>query len=212
MLLRFLSKAVGPREPTHPISFWVDFPLRSLVPAYAAEHFRDAEDDTLTTFQAVPLKDPLLKDFPRKLSRAALEGFKIILQYSGVDTTGEPGDIAALSRLVTLVEGFDILRDEVYMQLVKQTRDTPSIDGFFHTWEILLLIATIYPASPALRDVLKSHISEAARSSDQRVAAIAQFTYLKFISRCKREAPLAGAASSGRPSWSTGGASATDSR
>jgi hypothetical protein len=78
------------------------------------------------------------------------------------------------------------------MQVVKQGRRCLNAECLSRDWEILLLLATVYPAGAAFQEAIKSHIGEGARQSDSRIADMAQFTYLKFVSRCKLGKPKAG--------------------
>jgi hypothetical protein len=139
---------------------------------------------SLTQFQTVPLKKPLLQNVAKRAKRAAVQCFKHILSYTGADPTSKPsGPMAALKLVQAIMESPE-LRDEVYFQLIKQTRNNPRPDCCLRTWDLFLIVATLCPSSRESENWVKSHLARYAKHSDAKVADIAQFAYIRFNARC----------------------------
>jgi hypothetical protein len=91
--------------------------------------------------------------------------------------------MAALKLVNAVVESPE-LRDEVYFQLIKQTRNNPRADCCLRTWDLFLVLATVCPSSRESENWVKSHLARYAKHSDAKVADIAQFAYIRFSARC----------------------------
>jgi hypothetical protein len=50
------------------------------------------------------------------------------------------------------------LRDEVYMQLIKQTRENPNRPCLLRTWQ-LVIVATVFPSTGDSETVIKTHLA-----------------------------------------------------
>jgi hypothetical protein len=70
------------------------------------------------------------------------------------------------------------------MQLVKQTRENPDPECRYHTWEVFLLVATLFPPTRNSEGLIKGHIAECADDADPRVSEIVKFTFIRFRARC----------------------------
>jgi hypothetical protein len=140
--------------------------------------------EDLSQWQSGPLKGPLLKSLPAKLAKPAAQCFKFILSYTGAEADSRPGNALTLQRLLDVVFSGEELRDELYFQLVKQTRRNPNADCLYRTWELFLLAASVFPSTRNAESYIKSHIVESADTADARVSNIAQFTFIRFEARC----------------------------
>jgi hypothetical protein len=139
--------------------------------------------ETLSSFQSTPIKEPLLKNLPARLDKLSVEMFKIILTYTGADGS-EAGNVNRLMKFVTAVSVDAELRDEAYMQLIKQTRENPNPEWCYHTWELFLLAATLFPSTRNSEHWIKAHIAECLKNADPRLAEIVQFTFIRYTARC----------------------------
>jgi hypothetical protein len=149
--------------------------------------------EAMVRFQNTPLTTPLLQALDKSAEKKAVECFKLILAYTGADPSSrQAGSAMSANRLVSFASVCPELRDEIFFQLVKQTRDNPRPDCLLKTWELLLIFATIFPATRNSEDWIKSHIVQSSESPDPRLAAIAQFTYIRFSTRCSVGRPLEG--------------------
>jgi hypothetical protein len=149
--------------------------------------------EAMSQFQSEPLKEPLLTQHTKTSSKAAIDCFKLILTYTGADPTSKtkPGMAILVSRLISNLVSIPELRDEVYFQLIKQTRDNGNRDCLKLTWDLFLIVATMIPASRNSETWIKAHLYNS--SQDVRIPEIsdmAQFTYIRFNTRCLIGKPL----------------------
>lgn len=138
--------------------------------------------DQLISFSAEPLDEPLLEALEAKLIKPALTCFKCILQYTGVVQSKSP--TLAAESIVNALYPNPALRDEVFFQLIKQTSHTPNNQILNKGMELFLIIATIFPSTRNSENWIKAHLVGMSRHPDIIIAAIAQFTYIRFSARC----------------------------
>jgi hypothetical protein len=138
-------------------------------------------------FQSEALKNPVSPMRDRKAAKFAPRTFDLILKYTGVKKGGSP---AAVQEIFKAIRGRPDLCDEVFLQLVKQTRSNPNPDALARTWDLLLIVATCFPSSPNLAAFIKAHLAKTAASGQERIADIARFTFIRFSARCLNGSPL----------------------
>ena len=143
--------------------------------------------DSIVSFDPQPIKKPLLNKLPKKSSKSALKCFQLILQYAGVN---QKRDVDAAPAMIRLVEREPELRDEVYFQLIKQTKQCPESEWERRFWELFLMMATIFPSTRNSEDWIKSYLANSSQSSDVHIAMWAQFCYIRFCARCAIGQPL----------------------
>jgi hypothetical protein len=141
----------------------------------------------MAKYQKNPLTEPLLKSLPRPFEKRALDCFRSILLY-----TSPTGDVAPAQRIVEALYAAPELRDEVYLQLIKQTRANPNKPCLLRTWHLLLIVATVFPSTRNSETVIKTHLTEESKNPDPHIASLAQFTYIRFNARCLVGKPLIG--------------------
>ena len=142
--------------------------------------------EELTNFQEEPLKLPLLKARINNKTyvKKATDCFKHILAFTGADPSAKVRGAPSVSALVGMMSQSPELRDEVFFQLIKQTRNNPRHECLHKTWELFLIIATIFPSVRNSEVWIKSHLAANIKDSDKTVAEFAQFTYIRFSARC----------------------------
>jgi hypothetical protein len=148
--------------------------------------------ESLSNWQSTPIKGPLLKNMPARLTKLAVELFKLILSYTGAEASVPPGNVMNLTRLVTSMTLDEELRDEIYMQLIKQTRENGNLECLYNTWEVFLLVATIFPSSRDSEECIKAHIISCSKDFSEKIAEISQFTFIRYTARCCIGKPLEG--------------------
>ncbi|MCP9257783.1 Unconventional myosin heavy chain 6 [Dirofilaria immitis] len=106
---------------------------------------------SLWSYSREPIKMPLLKKLQgkREPSQAAVKGYLAILKYMG--------DYPC-RRISTITELTDeeILRDEIYCQLMKQLTQNYNLISVEHGWELLWLCTGIFPPSHSLLNEVES--------------------------------------------------------
>lgn len=144
--------------------------------------------DKITQFSNKPIETSLTNSEDKKFIKNSVRCFKLILTYTGIIPTKNT-DLAAIE-LVQLLMSNANLRDEVYFQLVKQTRENPNPEWEKKTWDLFLIIATIFPSSRNSEVWIKSHIAQSSQDKDTNCASIIQFTFIRFSSRCAIGKPM----------------------
>jgi hypothetical protein len=149
--------------------------------------------EALASFQAEPLKAPLLQTHTKNSAKAAIDAFRLILAYTGADPKDKtkPGGALTANKLVSQAFTIAEVRDEIFFQLVKQTRGNPNRDVLLRTWELFLVVATIIPATRDSEQWIKAHLYQSTSDPDKRVAEIAEFTYIRFNTRFVIGKPMA---------------------
>jgi hypothetical protein len=140
--------------------------------------------ESLIRWQNTPIKEPLLKSLQQRLFRPAAEVFKSILTYTTIDSSSQKEKVTLISKVISLIQPEEELRDEVYMQLVKQTTGNPNLESLYHTWKVFLVIVSIFPSSQKCEECIKSHLVASSVNSDPRIVEIVQFTFIRYSARC----------------------------
>jgi hypothetical protein len=137
--------------------------------------------EVLTSFQQTPLKKPLLQSVPRELKETGVQLFDLLLQFTNVMPCARPA--AVLRRILEILQHQNILVDEFYFQLVKQTINNRSLRLALRTWDLFLIISSIFPASQDSYMWIIAHIGRSAVDPDRRIADTATFTFMRFQAR-----------------------------
>jgi hypothetical protein len=137
--------------------------------------------ENLTSFTKTPLKKPLLKSVPKRLKKTAADLFELLLEFSGV--APGPSHMQILPQILDILkENQKELVDEFFMQLIKQTINNHNPHPLARTWELFLVVASVFPVGPPYMYVL-AHCARSTTDSDQRIAAVAAFTFLRLVHR-----------------------------
>ena len=142
--------------------------------------------EEMTQFQDQPIKLPLLKAHSNNkvYCKKAIDSFKLILAFTGADPSAKGGGAPSVMQLFDLMTQSPELRDEVFFQLIKQTRQNPMQECLYKTWQLFLIIATIFPSARNSEIWIKSHLASCSKDTDKKIAELAQFTYIRFSARC----------------------------
>jgi hypothetical protein len=119
---------------------------------------------------------------PRALKSVAAQLFKALLEYTGVLSCGS--QVARLHQIVNAIrEHSRYLVDEFYFQLIKQTTNNRNSGFLLKTWEVFLIVASIFPPSGDYYPWIRAHIARATTDADVRVADLAAFVLIRFETR-----------------------------
>jgi hypothetical protein len=143
------------------------------------------DSERLASFQAEPLKGPLLLTHTRTSAKAAIDTFKLILSFTGADPKDKArsGSSMTANRLITLALATSELRDEIYFQLIKQTRGNPNPVVLAKTWELFLIYASLIPSSRDSEQYIRAHLYQSIKEAEPEISDIAQFTYIRYNTR-----------------------------
>jgi hypothetical protein len=154
---------------------------------FRVPHRKAVPLDRLCVFQAEPITEPLLQAVDPKSEKLAVRCFKWILQYTGVDPVKNPGALAEklLQSLTT-----PVLRDEVMFQLMKQTRENSSTPIRQKTWELFLIVVTLYPSTKKAEPYIANHFLKSLGTTNKTIASLANFCLIRFSARCAVGKPM----------------------
>lgn len=113
----------------------------------------EVHDNTqLLTFKKSLIKKALLKQ-NRDLDEEAVQAFKNIMSYMGDRSSSKKDQFEHARKLLrNLMMAPAGLRDEVYMQLVKQTTQNPKVSSCVCGWELMSFVSPPSPLRSISRD------------------------------------------------------------
>ncbi|EPS62457.1 kinesin heavy chain-like protein, partial [Genlisea aurea] len=143
--------------------------------------------EDMLCFQKDPIPTSLLK-MNSDLTGRAVKLFLVILKYMGVDSsdrvlsTSLDERIELVSKLYKHALRRPELRDELFMQISKQTRNNPE-----RAWELMNLCASCMPPSKEIGGYLSDYVRSVAHSvgNDPEIQAIAMDTFNALKRSCK---------------------------
>jgi hypothetical protein len=110
-------------------------------------------------------KDELIKKAlhpmpDRALDAEAVQAFKNIVSYMG-ERKSSKDDIGHATKLLSnSVHAPEIFRDELFCQLIKQTRGNPDAESTVKGWQLMAMVAGAFPPSRKLEKYLMSYCNE----------------------------------------------------
>lgn len=123
--------------------------------------------EDMLCFQKDPIPTSLLKINGDLVSRA-VKLFQTILKYMGIDSS-EKGNQIGLEERIELVGKLykqalkrSELRDELFAQISKQTRNCPDRQHLIRAWELMYLCASCMPPSKDIGGYLSEYIHDIA--------------------------------------------------
>ncbi|KVI08699.1 Band 4.1 domain-containing protein [Cynara cardunculus var. scolymus] len=125
--------------------------------------------EDMLCFQKDPIPTSLLKINGDFVSRA-VKLFQTILKYMGIDSS-EKGNQIGLEERIELVGKLykqalkrSELRDELFAQISKQTRNCPDRQHLIRAWELMYLCASCMPPSKDIGGYLSEYIHDVAHN------------------------------------------------
>jgi hypothetical protein len=133
--------------------------------------------ESLTSFQHTPLKKPLLQSVPRELKETGVQLFDWLLQFTAVKPCPRTADV--LSQILDVLKHQNELVDEFYFQLMKQTINNRTLRCTLSTWDLFIIIASLFPPSRHSYPWIIAHAGRTAVDPDQRIANSALFAFMR---------------------------------
>ena len=149
--------------------------------------------ERVSQWKSQPIGLPLIKShkkqegfiFHMKFSR---EANRRILNYMKDRTSVSPSYDHAIVLCQLLLKGSQLLIDEIYCQLIKQTSNNPREDSFELGWELILICASVMPPSNELLPYVYSHCLKHLESSVESVEPFAYKT-IQMLMRISKLPP-----------------------
>ncbi|CAD7699890.1 unnamed protein product [Ostreobium quekettii] len=144
------------------------FSLRPPKGGQAAGAPGDFSLEDMLMFSPDPIPTSLLKLSNDYASRA-VKMFSGILKYMtrGHEFASEQQRIEIIQKLLHQGLKRPELKDELYMQLVKQTRGNPTVEGRMRVWELFNIVASTMPPSKDFVGVVSEHIHSYTESAQE---------------------------------------------
>ncbi|GMI86293.1 ZWICHEL, KINESIN-LIKE CALMODULIN-BINDING PROTEIN, POTATO KINESIN-LIKE CALMODULIN-BINDING PROTEIN [Hibiscus trionum] len=151
--------------------------------------------EDMLSFQKEPIPTSLLKTNSDLVSRAT-KMFHMILKYMGVDSSERVTSISfdeqieLVSKLYKQTLKRVELRDELFVQISKQTRNNPDRQNLIKAWELMYLCASAMPPSKDIGGFLSEYAHNVAHSAsnDSEVQTLALNT-LNALKRSVKAGP-----------------------
>ncbi|XP_029767132.1 unconventional myosin-XV [Terrapene carolina triunguis] len=127
-------------------------------------------------FTKCPLQESLI-EFPDScLNRAAAEAFQAVMKFMGDWPLKGQTELDVVCAVLKLCADQEVMRDEVYCQIVKQTTDntSPKMDSCQKGWRLLYILTAYYKCSEVLKPYLLWHLQETCRSPGAQFQGIAK--------------------------------------
>lgn len=141
-------------------------------------------------FSSKPITTPILRNLQADVKVLAIKAFKKILIYTHVladkkNVVTEEKTNKALQKLVFMLYRNISLRDEVYFQLISQTTGNPNHETNTRTWELFLIISSLFPPTRDSELYILAHIGRTAfdKNEDEKIRDLAQFSYIRLQNR-----------------------------
>nr|XP_029489237.1 rho GTPase-activating protein 39-like [Oncorhynchus nerka] len=167
---------------------------------WASKHFnkhtqglfrRKVSIANMLAWSSEPIKKPMIVTSDRAVKREAVEIFKLIQTYMGDRRAKtDPLNVA----LEVAVRGWSSqgLRDELYIQLCRQTTENFRYDSLERGWELMAVCLAFFPPTPRFHSYLEGYIYRHMDPlNDTKGVAISG--YAKYCYRKLQKAALTGA-------------------
>lgn len=134
-------------------------------------------DDMVTkalSWQATPPKYPLTRLAESADNKLMIENFSNVMALMGdIATKSHRADLAI--HMVNLGMGKESLRDEIYVQVLKQVTNnrSPKNDSVKKGWDLLMILCTFLVPTQTFEPYLRCFIHQAASSANKDIAAAA---------------------------------------
>ncbi|XP_027359895.1 kinesin-like protein KIN-14I [Abrus precatorius] len=151
--------------------------------------------EDMLCFQKDPIPTSLLK-LNGDLASRATKLFQMILKYIGVDSSDRVTPISLEERVELVGKLYkqslkrSELRDELFVQISKQTRNNPEREYLLKAWELMYLFASSMPPSKDIGGYLSEYVHNVAHgvATDPEIQALALNT-LNALKRSVKAGP-----------------------
>uniref|UniRef100_A0A8C9SNG7 Rho GTPase-activating protein 39 n=1 Tax=Scleropages formosus TaxID=113540 RepID=A0A8C9SNG7_SCLFO len=184
---------------------------------WASKHFnkhtqglfrRKVSIANMLAWSSEPIKKPMIVTADRAVKKEAVEVFKLIQMYMG-DRKARLDPLSVAHEIVVRGWSSQGLRDELYIQLCRQTTENFRYDSLERGWELLAICLAFFPPTPKFHSYLEGYICRHMDPLNDTkgtvcfhifliilfsgVAGVAISSYAKHCHRKLQKAALAGA-------------------
>ncbi|CAI5636768.1 unnamed protein product [Oreochromis niloticus] len=167
---------------------------------WASKHFnkhtqglfrRKVSIANMLAWSSEPIKKPMIVTSDRSVKKEAVEIFKLIQTYMG-DRRSKADPLSVALEVVVRGWSNQGLRDELYIQLCRQTTENFRYDSLERGWELMAICLAFFPPTPRFHTYLEGYIYRHMDPlNDTKGVAIS--SYAKYCYRKLTKAALTGA-------------------
>ena len=134
----------------------------------------------IMTHQTTLIKKPLT-NLPASLNDIAVQLFKNLVSYMGDRRSSKKEDSHLKKHMRLAMNSPEELKDEVYLQLIKQLTNNPSEQSREKGWTFFSIIASIYPPSMELYYCLIKYLLNIIDGNDDNLKQRANYIAIRLM-------------------------------
>ncbi|XP_043832191.1 rho GTPase-activating protein 39 isoform X2 [Dromiciops gliroides] len=167
---------------------------------WASKHFnkhtqglfrRKVSIANMLAWSSESIKKPMIMTSDRNVKKEACEIFKLIQMYMG-DRRAKGDQLSVALEVATKGWSMQGLRDELYIQLCRQTTENFRYESLARGWELMAICLAFFPPTPKFHSYLEGYIYRHMDPvNDTKGVAIS--TYAKYCYNKLQKAALTGA-------------------
>ncbi|KAM9292172.1 unconventional myosin-XV [Morus bassanus] len=118
----------------------------------------------MLTFTKTPIQESLIEFVDGGISKLAAEAFQAVMKFMGDHPLRGQTELDAICTILKLCAEHEVLRDEVYCQIIKQVTNSTSSkpDSCQKGWRLLYILTAYYKCSEVLRPFLLAFLQDAS--------------------------------------------------
>ncbi|XP_059682320.1 unconventional myosin-XV [Gavia stellata] len=127
-------------------------------------------------FTKTPIQESLIEFVDGGISKLATEAFQAVMKFMGDHPLRGQTELDSVCTILKLCAEHEVLRDEVYCQIIKQVTNNTSSkpDSCQKGWRLLYILAAYYKCSEVLRPFLLAFLQDASRHPELPFQGIAK--------------------------------------
>jgi len=142
--------------------------------------FSQMAPEEIMTFQKSVISKPLIY-LPSAFNDMAIQLFKNLMKYMGDKKTLQKPNVLILKHTKLAMSSPEELKDEGYLQVIKQITDNPNEESREKGWIFFSIMASIYPPSMELYYCLIKYLLEIVDGGDENLKKKANYIAIRLM-------------------------------